>query len=342
MSVKAENGDNSEKTLKIIKKEDVIRWINELIKDYEVIAPVKEGGSIFFRIIKSADDVCMDFTNTDVSPKEFFLPRSEKIFGFTGEEILSAGKEERKRILFGVRPCDVNSLKVLDNVYLGRFNDPYYLKRRENTIIISVACSSPDSHCFCESVETGPYLCGADVILTDLGKKYFVESESGEMVNSDIFSDPVPGDSEQKEFKKKESERKITRKILNKSLLNKGGDFDDRVFCEASKICLACAACTYICPACTCFDVFDEEMFSARKGERVRCWDSCMFPSFTVLAGGENTRKKKADRFMNRFYHKFKYYPERYGRIACVGCGRCSRACPVKIDVVDVLNRACK
>jgi len=321
---------------KVIKKDKIKNWINELMKNYKVIAPVKEGDEdVFFRIIKSADDVCMDFQNTVLSPKEFFFPKSEKIFEFEGDEISDSGsKIGRKRILFGVRPCDVHGLTILDNVYKGEFNDPYYLQRRENTTIISLACSEPDENCFCKSLGTGPVLCDADLIITDLGDKYFIEAKTEDMnlVNFDIIKEAAPGDVELKDMKQKESEDKITRAIeLNKNL-------DDLHLESESRKCLGCGCCTYICPTCTCFDVSDESMISKQKGKRFRCWDSCMFPSFALLAGGENTRKEKSDRFKQRFYHKFKYYPEKYGKVMCVGCGRCTRKCPVNTDVVKIIN----
>ena len=329
------------KIIKIIEKKSINQWINELMKDYEVIAPVKESDEeVFFRIIKSSDDACMDFSNTVLSPKEFFFPQSEKIFEFDGEEILDIGmdidkdKNDQKRILFGVRPCDVHSLTILDNVYMGEFNDPYYSGRRENTIIISAACSDPDEHCFCKSTGTGPYLCDADIILTDLGDRYFVESKTNDLVNSDIFKEPASDDIKLKDIKQRESEDKINKTIdLNKNL-------DDLNLDKIVKGCLACACCTYICPTCTCFDVIDESMISARKGKRFRCWDSCMFSSFTLLAGGENPREKKVERFKQRLYHKFKYYPKKYGKPGCVGCGRCIKRCPVNMDIVEIINKS--
>jgi len=36
--------------------------------------------------------------------------------------------------------------------------------------------------------------------------------------------------------------------------------------------------------------------------------------------------------------HKFRYYPENFGRTLCVGCGRCIEHCPVSIDLRDVLE----
>jgi len=38
--------------------------------------------------------------------------------------------------------------------------------------------------------------------------------------------------------------------------------------------------------------------------------------------------------------HKFKYYPENFGRVLCVGCGRCIEYCPVGIDITEALKVA--
>jgi predicted aldo/keto reductase-like oxidoreductase len=37
--------------------------------------------------------------------------------------------------------------------------------------------------------------------------------------------------------------------------------------------------------------------------------------------------------------HKYRYHPINYsGRIACVGCGRCTELCPEDIDLIEILN----
>jgi ferredoxin len=35
--------------------------------------------------------------------------------------------------------------------------------------------------------------------------------------------------------------------------------------------------------------------------------------------------------------HKFKIYPDRFGKNLCTGCGRCSRHCPVNLDLSQTL-----
>ncbi|HDL85036.1 MAG TPA: 4Fe-4S ferredoxin, partial [Candidatus Acetothermia bacterium] len=45
-------------------------------------------------------------------------------------------------------------------------------------------------------------------------------------------------------------------------------------------------------------------------------------------------------RYRQRLMHKFKYYPENFGKILCVGCGRCIEHCPVSIDITESLSKA--
>jgi len=70
----------------------------------------------------------------------------------------------------------------------------------------------------------------------------------------------------------------------------------------------------------------------------VRNWDSCMFPLFTLHASGHNPRPSRKERFRQRIMHKFNYFVENNGRVACVGCGRCVENCPVNLDVRRVLE----
>jgi ferredoxin len=101
--------------------------------------------------------------------------------------------------------------------------------------------------------------------------------------------------------------------------------------------CLNCGTCTFSCPTCWCFDIQDE--VHGKTGVRMKNWDSCMFPIFTVHTTGHNPRDTKTKRVRQRFMHKLKYFVDKYeAGIMCVGCGRCIRQCPVNIDI----RRACE
>ncbi len=101
--------------------------------------------------------------------------------------------------------------------------------------------------------------------------------------------------------------------------------------------CINCGVCTFLCPTCWCFDIQDE--VCGEKGCRVRLWDSCMFPLFTLHGSGHNPRAQKLQRVRQRFLHKLKYYVDKYHNgVACVGCGRCVQFCPVNIDIREVMR----
>ena len=113
--------------------------------------------------------------------------------------------------------------------------------------------------------------------------------------------------------------------------------FEHKYWYRLGDRCLSCRLCTYVCPTCRCFDVRDQETRS--KGiERLRAWDSCVAENYRRIAGGHNPCPTKAERLRNRFYCKFCYYPQDYGPVACVGCGRCITQCPVNIDIAEVLE----
>ena len=62
-----------------------------------------------------------------------------------------------------------------------------------------------------------------------------------------------------------------------------------------------------------------------------------MFPLFTLHGSGHNPRSQKLQRVRQRFMHKLKYYQDKYhDGVACVGCGRCVKYCPVNIDIREV------
>jgi sulfhydrogenase subunit beta (sulfur reductase) len=117
--------------------------------------------------------------------------------------------------------------------------------------------------------------------------------------------------------------------------------FEDQMWMRHGERCLSCRICTYVCPTCRCFDVTDR-VIAERAGvtyiERIRAWDACTSTNYRRAAGGHNSRPTKPGRIRNRFFCKFCYYPEDFGPLGCVGCGRCIVSCPVDIDITEVMR----
>jgi len=284
---------------------------------------------------------------SSVSPKELVLPASEKLFAFSydstvdGEklELRGALPEDSDLILFGARACDARSMTVLDALFGlepgEAYNDPHYKARRRNFTVITLACTTCDAACFCSSWEEGPATTeGSDLLLYPVDGGYLAKAvtEKGEQ----ILGLGVWDESDQ-ELPELAVTDKVPLEDLQGKLLDIFSDLDfwDKVTAR----CVSCGYCTYACPTCYCFNIFDE-MRSDRDGDRCRGWDACMFYMYTLETSGHNPRPTKAHRYRNRISHKFSYYPENQGTILCTGCGRCIRGCPVSLDIRQVLRAA--
>lgn len=338
---------------KILRKESFPQWLKRL-ESYKIYAPVKDGDFWNFTLIDNPEDLNLNHSNTVLSPKKIIFPQREIFLEFSTSndgkfEVKETLPEEKVAIVFGVRPCDAKAILLMDKVFGGDFVDPYYWKRRNQAIWIGLSCYTPPTlNCFCLSVEGSPHSKeGLDILMTDLGDKYYVESitEKGNQLIAlakRLFEEPKVKDKKELEKIHKDSEKKIKRQIQDmKDIPPKLKKmFNSPFWDEESLSCLCCGICTYLCPTCHCFDINDEVLSSSPlKGKRVRTWDNCQFPDFTMHSSGHNPRPDKASRLRQRILHKFQYFIERYQSYQCTGCGRCISKCPVGIDIIEVLDK---
>ena len=138
------------------------------------------------------------------------------------------------------------------------------------------------------------------------------------------------------------AEKKIERKVnqVEKIPGILENMFDSPFWNTESQSCIRCGICTYLCPTCHCFDINDEVTSnSPLEGKRVRTWDTCQFPDFTMHSSGHNPRPNKGSRLRQRILHKYQYFVKWYDNYQCTGCGRCVSKCPVGIDIIEVLNK---
>ena len=341
------------KIFKLIKKKEILKLLESLTKEYNIFVPIEDNGDARFSEFKSGQDIYWDYRNTKISPKEILFPQAETLFCFgpeaevKSEEPASGGKGY---LIFGIRPCDAKAISLLDKVFGGEdFEDPYYLERRKKTTVISLACNKPQIDCFCTSLNGKPdNEEGADVILFDLGEDILAGAvtKKGEKFiekQNKWFEDAGQSDVAKKDKIMDLSLKKIKSQIDIQNIKERlDNDFTASFWDEIHQKCLGCGICTYFCPTCHCFDITDEINPKAAdsktpKGKRVRCWDSCMYPLFTLHASGHNPRPTYKERMRQRIMHKFNYCPENFGKIFCVGCGRCVRNCPVNIDIREML-----
>ncbi|MEM2918149.1 MAG: 4Fe-4S dicluster domain-containing protein [Candidatus Altiarchaeota archaeon] len=319
-----------------IEEKNLEQFIFVLLSKYDVVAPIKKGDVSVFDSIKSFGDIDLNFINTTFPPKKYFLPNDEKILEYKLNDI-SSSYEEKKRIIFGIRPCDVHSILHQEKIFLdSNFLDLYYYKRRENTLIFALNCSESGENCFCNSLGTDKLTSGFDLLFSKVSDGYVVEigSEKGNeiLINAKKFF---------KEANGKENEIKsiICKKSLSEKEIEKlENSFNSKIWEKYSEKCLSCCACTITCPNCLCFGLRDLINLDLKSGERIREWQSCQLKVFTKVAGEYVFRNERYKRFRHRIYHQLNYFKKQYGVHFCVGCGRCISNCPTKIDMTEIIK----
>lgn len=333
-------------TLRLDKK-DLNSFVQSLMEQGDLFAPVQvaEGVAVYKKIDRP-EEVNLTLPNPQKPTKEVFFPQSETMFRYerVGKEnqVTSTEEVERKRILLGPRPCDLQAVSLIDQVFSGKdYVDVYYTNKRNSTVIMAVACDHPLSTCFCSSMGGGPFSReGSDLLLIDLGEAYLVEllTEKGKAFGRNPFLKKA--DQKDVTLAKEMEERASKKAEASLSLEGIEQRLDQMVespFWErVQEKCIGCRVCTYLCPTCHCFDIVDEAL--ANKGQRVRNWDSCLSSLYSEETSGHNPRPTNRERTRQRIMHKFNYFPKNVGRVACVGCGRCILYCPVHSDIRQTIK----
>ncbi len=329
-----------------VSKKDIAKLLTQWQQELAVALPSKEGDTVRMDRWDGEDTSFLEwYRNTVLPVKASFLPSMEEMFRFHrdegGYQLEPLGSEERKELIFGVRPCDASALAMLDMVFKDGYQDPYYLSRRKNTLLVGLSCTNPYDSCFCTSLGSTPSdSSNVDLMVTDIGDSFFIEevTEAGQELiakTSGLEKVTEADDAGAKEVKDA-SYQKVTKKIDTTDIANKlHSCFENQDHWEkvAAK-CISCGICTFLCPTCYCFDISDE--LTKKQGARLRSWDSCAFPVYTKMPM-ENPREEKWRRVRQKVCHKYEFYPMNFGVIACTGCGRCIRLCPVNWDITQTL-----
>lgn len=305
----------------------------QLLSSFDIYAPVDNEFSCDY-VKVDADTVPEIVYNTPkpVTPlKKFFLP--------VKENVTSVSTPSRPVAILGPPNCDVMALAFLDEIYLDQeYDDPAYRSRRENTTLVSADCLSIQEHCHCTSygVEpTGNDRSDLSLALVDGHMIIAPFSQKGEsfLESLGILVSNTPEDQHLQSLQNLHSE------VLDQ-LKNQNGKLPDykttgelvaasngESWKKYADTCVSCGACSAICPTCSCFLLIDKPGF-----EKVRQLDTCQYPGFERVAGGEDSLGELQERFRNRYMCKYVWKPEKYSLPACTGCGRCIETCIGQIN----------
>jgi ferredoxin len=337
-------------TEKVFTKENWIKALDGLTDTYRIFTPVKDGDFHNFKSLGEGKGPDFNFQNTRLSPKTLIYPQSERMFEYSLDEndseaniLKESPKDYSPQAIVGIRPCDAHALRIVKlNFDNSEFRDPWWVQHFESTVLVGLGCNEPCSTCFCTSVGGGPFNEDAlDVMLYDLGETFLAKglTEKGEEFLKKAEGG-TPADSatvKDAEILATATSNRINTSVPTDKLKEKVVNelFDASFWDDVAFACINCGTCTFLCPTCWCFDIQDEVL--GKQGDRIRNWDSCMFPLFTLHGSGHNPRDQKLQRVRQRFMHKLKYYVDKYENgVQCSGCGRCVRHCPVNIDIRQV------
>jgi succinate dehydrogenase/fumarate reductase-like Fe-S protein len=304
-----------------------------------------------YRLTRREDDALFGFNTTPQSWKEFLQPSVGKAYQTekNGQKHIDAPGTDKpvKFAFFGVRPCDLTAISILDKVFLnGPYTDTGYRARRNSVFTVVVNCSQAGGTCFCMSMNTGPRASGQfDLAMTEIitAKKHYFLVEVGSPAGTDIMKDVPHDTATETDMTAAENAIRNAREHMGKtvdtsdlqSLLYR--NTDSRQWTETAKRCMTCTNCTMVCPTCFCTTVEDITDLTGTHAERLRKWDSCFTLEFSHIHGG-SIRSSVQARYRQWLTHKFAYWKDQFGTYGCVGCGRCITWCPVGIDVTEEIQ----
>lgn len=333
-----------------LKTSNLGRFFKGLTESYDVFFPVKERNQRYFKkYTGSADEALVGEVRPFEPLKAFFSRARERV----AEDFKSGAPRSPAKPLaiVGVKACDLKGFKIQDHVF-GNHGcpDPFYVRNRQENLIISSDCTCTIDTCFCLAVEVQPHPReNFDLNFSPVARGFVVEvgSAKGQAAldkNSSLFEEAAAEDLRSRDNQRASVEQEVEQNLKRFDVPSQdrfGGiierNFNSEIWKEEAKTCVECGACTQICPTCHCFLLYDQK--DETHMSRLRVWDSCLLKDYARVAGGANPRKQLWMRLRNRFEKKFDFFPKVAQVYACTGCGRCISACPAKIDIRRVLKK---
>lgn len=293
-----------------------------------------------YRLVK---DVGGFFRHSQYSPKYFLHHPVQQVYEISGEfEIAQAREDFPPTALFGIKPCDLAAIEVLDRI-LER-DDAYQARRSRVEYVIVEECVEPGGTCFCGSIGTGPAASGGyDIAYARIDDQvlFKVGSAKGFKLAEKIGFTEAPKDLVKKYDEILGEARRKASKIPPLSTVAKALEdmaASEGFWREASARCVGCTSCNMVCPTCFCTEFVDYVDLSDRA-RRERQWFGCLSYTYGQVAG-QHFRPELFMRYRHFVLHKLVFYQKQVNLPGCVGCGRCITWCPMGIDLREVVSRA--
>lgn len=324
-------------------------FIATLAQARKVVAPVRKADAQYhFAEVASGREIALNYIPTILPPKKYFMPQHETLleYDLRAGQSMQALVEYEDLVIFGVHTCDLAGMQCLNLVFSDRPKDLNYLIRENAVAVIGLECNDYcDPYANCALMGNELPNGGYDLFLTDLGDYFLAHVATSQ---GKLLAQAYPGGQpaaaghlaalEALRSRKREIFRPEVAIDLARMPVLFDRSLKSRVWDDIGERCLSCGNCTNVCPTCYCFNISDEINLDLAAGRRIRVWDSCQNERFAKVAGGESFRKTRSFRKKHRFYRKFRYPVDRFGRFFCTGCGRCSRTCMAKIDLKETLR----
>lgn len=332
-------------------------------KGYRIIGPKMDGDAIRLRVLEKFEEIPYGysdeqapghyrlfnegghFRNGPDSPKHYLYPPELILFAIKPDWSIEYSTHEfSKTAFFGIKPCDLAAIRIMDDVQ-GSLGDSYYLYARRDLLLIVENCTNLGDTCFCATMGTGPMATyGFDIAYTRLDGEVLFQpgSDLGVEILTELDLEPADVESLNKlrEIGMKAADKVKAGFTINGLPEVLEANVESEVYKQIAERCFGCANCNMVCPTCFCFDILDEPELDG-SAKRIRIWDGCHSYSYAQVAGG-HFRKDLWARYRHWILHKFVYWLRQFGSFGCVGCGRCITWCPAGIDIREVIRSVLK
>ncbi|MDO8672981.1 MAG: hypothetical protein Q7O66_16360, partial [Dehalococcoidia bacterium] len=269
----------------VLRKDDLRQFVEILMIDYDVIAPILsdqvKGRAITFAKLRSFEDLalgyvdsqrpgnyrlhkaddgsCLRFGNPETSIKWFLHPPRLVMWtadvaadGFKIEEEMGP---QRPLAFFRTTACDWQAAYLLDRTFMGDTVDSHYRKRRENALFVTCTCTRAGGTCFCHDMGAGPVPNpGYDINMIEIDDSFLLEAgtERGRAIMARLPVQPAtPALLDEARSVVELVIEKTSGRLNTEGLPDRLSQGLDHPQWEVMKDrCLGCSNCTAVCPTC--------------------------------------------------------------------------------------------